>query len=139
MLEPLRFGDDVDFTQELSTQGSLMFSVEWVPAVPRGKLVAPPAATALLDQKERISGRGVLKLHLRRAVGLLPADASGRADPFVVATLGTRSRQSHVVRGTLEPTFNETLDFGNATLQQTLVFRTVHALHTLHTLHAYTR
>ena len=108
-----------------------MFSVEWVPAVERapvGTIVEPEAAPStqrnlkdgstglgtknqITDPLVRLHGQGVLKVHLRRAVGLVSADANGKSDPYVVVAVGGKQKKSSVVPGSLEPEFNETLAF----------------------------
>ena len=165
-LEQLRSLDKAEFSPRLSIQGSLMFSVEWVPAVERPpfassqlvrgessvdhymtvtrplsdrymavarplsdrqwplhqvrgessvdqrrKAVTEGGSAIKMDSVDRLNGKGVLKVHLRRAVGLVSADANGKSDPYVVVAVGGKQKKSSVVQGSLEPEFNETLAF----------------------------
>ena len=55
---------------------------------------------------------GTLKVHLKRGVQLKAADRSGTADPCVTLTLGSSRKRSRVVAGTLDPAFDETIEFG---------------------------
>eukprot|EP00966_Prymnesium_polylepis_P123543 2856363-Prymnesium_polylepis.1 len=87
-----------EFTEELPTQGHLEFSVAW----------AQPAAA-------KAEERGVLRLLLKRASGLLAADTgflqSGKSDPYVVLTAANgASTRSQARRATLEPVWDEPLE-----------------------------
>ena len=63
---------------------------------------------------ERLAAKGCLRLHLQRAEGLQPMDANGKADPYVVALLGKKERKSGSKWGTLDPVWEETLEFDKA-------------------------
>ena len=53
---------------------------------------------------------------LQRGTGLKAADRGGTSDPYVVVRLGKAEKKSAVVEKTLEPEWNETIDFGHLTL-----------------------
>ena len=56
--------------------------------------------------------QGTLRVHLERAKGLEAKDwMSGKSDPFVVIHAGGQKRQSKTVKATLNPEFNEFLEF----------------------------
>eukprot|EP00966_Prymnesium_polylepis_P294252 6795609-Prymnesium_polylepis.1 len=63
--------------------------------------------------------RGVVRVTLVRAEGLKAADSGGTSDPYVEVQLGKMKRTSRVIKKTLEPKWNEMLEFdtlGNASL-----------------------
>ena len=63
-----------------------------------------------------INPSGTLQVHLLSASGLKAADGDA-SDPYVVATLGESEKQSKVVEKTLEPTFDEVIEFDVAALE----------------------
>jgi len=64
--------------------------------------------------------RGVLKVHLRKGVGLKAADLNGKSDPYVIASCGGETKKSRVVPKTLEPVWNEVLEFSSSRLDDVL-------------------
>ena len=54
---------------------------------------------------------GTLKVLLKRGVGLKAADLNGKSDPYVVVKCGGLEVKSRVCPKTLDPVWNETLDF----------------------------
>jgi len=63
---------------------------------------------------QKIDGYAKLNLHIKRAVSLLAADASGKSDPYVVVEVNnTRTgHKTSIVKKTLAPTWNEDFDIG---------------------------
>ena len=55
-----------------------------------------------------------MRLHLVRGVGLRAADRNGKSDPYVVASTGKQKKKSHVVKRTLDPEWDEVLEFEGA-------------------------
>ena len=55
--------------------------------------------------------RGALRVMIIRADGLPKADLNGKADPYVKATIRHATRETRVVHATLEPVWNEPLEF----------------------------
>ena len=81
-----------------------------------GSGATPPVAgddLGLSDEAkdERLGQAGTLKLQLQSASGLKAVDKGNSADPYVVAKLGKKSKQSKVIKQTLEPAWDETLEF----------------------------
>ena len=66
------------------------------------------------------SARGVLRLHLQRGAGLKAADRNGKSDPYVVATVGRQQRRSRTVKRTLDPVWDEPLDFAPSSFDELL-------------------
>ena len=67
---------------------------------------SPPASPPGVD-----AAQGTMKVVLVSASGLLPADKNGLSDPYAVLKLGSKTRKSKVIKKTLDPTWNEQLDF----------------------------
>ncbi|KAL1520983.1 hypothetical protein AB1Y20_022541 [Prymnesium parvum] len=90
--------------------------------VARDDLMAPAGAASSQQSVQqspsaaRLSERGSLKVHLVRGSGLLAADKNGFSDPYVVAKLGKATKKSKVIKKTLNPEWNETLEFGGVSL-----------------------
>ena len=135
-LTVLRDADHHTFTDwPLPTQGTVTFSVTWVPTDPThvlnaaaAKPASRPAPTAgvsaaklgELDAFTRGQMRGKLKVHLVGASKLISADSNGLSDPYCkVSTLvpGAEGRVSisekrtKTIKKSLNPTWNETLEF----------------------------
>ena len=106
-------------------QGTLLFRVDWLPEGPASGpagIVEGGATSAASDQTSgtttarRVAAQavkeehGLLRLTIKRAQGLLAADLNGKSDPYVVALSGGVQRKSKVVKATLDPIWNETLD-----------------------------
>ncbi|KAL1508137.1 hypothetical protein AB1Y20_007724 [Prymnesium parvum] len=72
---------------------------------PRVEAWAPPVDPA------RLRERGVLKVHLKRGTGLKSADLNGKSDPYVIVSCGGTEKKSRPVLKTLNPEFNEVLEF----------------------------
>lgn len=51
---------------------------------------------------------GLLKIHLFSASDIIPADADGFSDPYVVFKVGERKIVSSVINKNLNPVWNET-------------------------------
>ena len=88
-LDALKWDDGCDFAEALPTQGSLIFSVTWV-----------PMAAHMLSH-------GTLHVQLSHASGLKAADANGKSDPYVKLTLAGTTKQSKTIKKTLDPVWNE--------------------------------
>ena len=63
------------------------------------------------DYTPRMRSRGQLKVHLKRGVGLKSADRNGKSDPYVIVRCGGAEKRSRVVPRTLDPEWDETLEF----------------------------
>ena len=61
--------------------------------------------------KSAMGTRGALRVMIIRADGLPKADLNGKADPYVKATIRHATRETRVVHATLEPVWNEPLEF----------------------------
>ena len=75
---------------------------------------AAPGASLGLDEggtEERLGKKGTLRVHLKRATGLAAKDKGGTSDPFVNAKLGKKAKACKAIQKTLEPTWDETLEF----------------------------
>jgi len=65
----------------------------------------------------------VLRVHLQKGIGLKAADLNGKSDPYVVLQCGSgESKKSKVVRKTLDPEWDETIDLMISTLADALKF-----------------
>ena len=60
---------------------------------------------------ERVGKNGTLKVHLMSASGLAAKDKGGTSDPFVNCKLGKKARKSKTLQKTLDPEWDETLEF----------------------------
>ena len=58
-----------------------------------------------------MTSRGALRVMIIRADGLPRADLRGKADPYVKATVRHATRETRVVHQTLDPVWNEPLEF----------------------------
>ena len=67
-----------------------------------------------LERDKRLNAKGMLRLHVQRANGLKPVDANGKADPYVLALLGKTELRSGTAFKTLDPVWEETLEFRKA-------------------------
>eukprot|EP00966_Prymnesium_polylepis_P318906 7365567-Prymnesium_polylepis.1 len=129
-LHALEMNDLAEFGQKLSKQGTLQFSVEWVPAVARPCLGGARqllsvkqlgrSAAIIQDPATRMAACGTLKVHLLRASGLVAADSNGKSDPYVEVSVKGTLKRSSVKHQTLDPQFNETLEFGGPLRQMVL-------------------
>mmetsp|Transcript_9103 Transcript_9103/g.19638 ORF Transcript_9103/g.19638 Transcript_9103/m.19638 type:complete len:1110 (-) Transcript_9103:11-3340(-) len=54
----------------------------------------------------------LLKVHVLRGKNLKVADANGKSDPYCVVKVRHTKRQTEIKRKTLDPVWNETLEFG---------------------------
>ena len=63
------------------------------------------------ERKARLEKEGILKLHLISGSALKAADRNGKSDPFCVIMVGNKMRQSMVKKKTLEPVWDQGLDF----------------------------
>ena len=74
-----------------------------------------PESTSLADDKE--AGRnfkGVLTIVIKNASKLMPMDTfTGKADPYVTVTVDGITQKTDVKTGTLEPQFNDTMQFNS--------------------------
>ena len=70
-----------------------------------------PQDPPVVDAKQRLRERGVLRVRLHRAMGLRAADRNGKSDPYVVAHLAGHKKRTKTVKKTLDPTFGEVLEF----------------------------
>ena len=68
----------------------------------------------------RMGQRGVLKVHLKKGVGLKAMDLNGKSDPYVIVTCGKETKKSRVVKATLDPVWNETLELNTASFDDVL-------------------
>lgn len=83
---------------------------------------ATPSGYAALAGS-RMRSRGVLTVHLKRAVALKKADVTGKSDPYVIISVpggGAPERKSRVVSRSLDPVWNETFEFAEQTLEELL-------------------
>lgn len=62
---------------------------------------------------------GTLKILLKKGVGLKAADLNGKSDPYVIVKCGGLEQRTKTIQKTLDPVWNETLDF-TGSLQQFL-------------------
>ena len=90
-----------------------------LPAVVKGVRLQPLPTVVALEQtaeekQQRLSSRGTLRLHLQKADDLRSMDANGKADPYVIAFLGKKDLRSRTAWRTLEPVWEETLEFRKA-------------------------
>lgn len=92
-LDMLLHRDVHEFSEALSTQGSLSFSVTWARVPPH-----------MLES-------GTLRVHLQRASDLKAADRNGYSDPYVKLSLAGQSHKSKTIKKTLNPQWNETFEF----------------------------
>ena len=134
-LEALATSTQHDYAERLPSQGTLLFSVTWIPtptipttpqsansdraaeaagARPRVKsgvhALAQPGHSS--SSSSRLAeGHGTLCVLLKRAIGVMAADLNGKSDPYVVATSGGQKRISKTIWATLDPVWNESLVF----------------------------
>ena len=117
-LEEMRSKIFLDYMEKLPTQGSILFSVSWLPDKPKLTGSATMAALDLMRPKpppappdaprpplpaER-NTQGVLKILLMRAVGLLAADFNGLSDPYVLVRSGKApEKRSKTIKRSLDP------------------------------------
>ena len=92
-LDALLHRDVHEFSEALTTQGSLSFSVTWARVAPH-----------MLES-------GTLRVHLQRASDLKAADRNGFSDPYVKLSLAGQSHKSKTIKKTLNPQWNETFEF----------------------------
>ena len=86
-----------------------------VPMVsPTGAAMTSEGAVWGAMDVRRFDQSGHLRLHLVRGVGLRAADRNGKSDPYVVASTGKQKKKSHVVKRTLDPEWDEVLEFEGA-------------------------
>ena len=57
-------------------------------------------------------GSGVLKILLKKGVGLKAADLNGKSDPYVIVCCGKQERKSKIIKKTLDPVWNQTFPSG---------------------------
>lgn len=76
-----------------------------------GRGVSIGSAYASLDTPVDLRQRGVLKVLLKKGVGLLAGDLNGRSDPYVTASVGREQKKSRVVQRNLNPVWNEEIEF----------------------------
>mmetsp|Transcript_46439 Transcript_46439/g.121885 ORF Transcript_46439/g.121885 Transcript_46439/m.121885 type:complete len:845 (-) Transcript_46439:145-2679(-) len=79
---------------------------------------APPEPGPVLQQSDeekeaRLGKTGTLRLKLASASGLMAMDKNGLSDPYVIAKRGKKSKQSKVCKKTINPTWDEELEFVN--------------------------
>ena len=95
-----------------------------LPAPVRGSQIPPQAAQPVKlelteeQRKARLQREGVLRIHVKSASGLKPADKNGKADPFCVVAVGKKERRSKTIHKTLEPVWDDGLMFKPATLDK---------------------
>ena len=58
-----------------------------------------------------LEATGTLKVLLKEGVGLKAADMNGKSDPYVIAKCGGQEKKSKVIQRSLNPKWNQTLDF----------------------------
>ena len=78
-----------EYSEPLPTQGSILFSVSWMP----------------LREEQVLNG--TLHVHLLRANGLKAMDRNGKSDPYVKLELAGQKHRSKVKQRTLNPEWNE--------------------------------
>ena len=61
--------------------------------------------------ESRTRATGVLKVFVRTATGLKPADWNGKADPYVWVKSGGQKAKTKIVKKTLDPAWNELVSF----------------------------
>ena len=57
-----------------------------------------------------------MRAYICQARNLIPSDQSGLSDPFVRVISPTRCMETRVIQATLNPTWDETLEFENLDL-----------------------
>ena len=76
---------------------------------------ADPSGPALgqsdAEKDARLSKAGTLRVRLASASGLKAFDKGGTSDPYVVVKRGKKSKHSRVCKKTLEPVWDQELDF----------------------------
>jgi len=92
-LEALRVSDEASYQEELTTQGSLVFSVTWTP----------------LRVEEGQSG--TLFVRLAKATGLKAMDSNGFSDPYAKLSLCGTVHKSKTIKKTLDPVWDQTFSF----------------------------
>ena len=92
-LEELKWNDSAEYSEGLTTQGSVAFSVAW------------EALTMRQTQT------GVLHVHLSHAVGLKAMDRNGFSDPYVKLSLKGQQHKSKTIKKTLDPKWDEGFEF----------------------------
>ena len=87
---------------------------------------ATPSGYAALASV-RTRQRGLLRVHIKSAANLMVGDLNGKSDPYVVVRCpakegagGGEEKQTRVVKKTLDPVWNETLEFGSCSLDELL-------------------
>jgi len=69
-------------------------------------------AQSSADEVPRMRGHGTLTIHIKSASNLIKADFAGLSDPYVNVTVaGQPSRRSKTIKKTLDPTWDEKIDF----------------------------
>ena len=64
--------------------------------------------------------RGVLKIHLKKGVGLKAADLNGKSDPYVILTCGKEVKKSKIIYKTLDPVWNEMIEISTLSFDEVL-------------------
>ncbi|KAL1520982.1 hypothetical protein AB1Y20_022540 [Prymnesium parvum] len=77
-------------------------------------------ASVAVDMASRLTERGVLRVLLESGTSLLAKDKNSKSDPYVIIRLGKVSKRSCVVKATLDPVWNETIEFNQLVLQDIL-------------------
>ena len=92
------------------------------PSTPTASLSSPLLSTPMSTPLGRsVEELGLLRLHLKRGVGLKAADKSGASDPYVVCSCGkAASKKSKVLKKTLNPVWDETLTLAQQSLGDVL-------------------
>ena len=126
-------GDAIDFAQFLKhveptkdasdlEECRLAFDEERakLPAVAGRDASSPPEFTPLglgaSEKAARLTRKGTIKVHVKRAHGLKAADKNGLADPYVEMNIGKKVHKTKVKEKTLEPEWDEFLTFRNVTM-----------------------
>ena len=91
--------------------GAAAISDEEVPEESNGVGIFTPLGLSEEEKADRLTRKGVLRLHLKFGKGLKAADKTGTSDPYVIALCGKQQLRSKVVYKTLDPRFDEQLSF----------------------------
>ena len=63
------------------------------------------------EKEARLSKSGTMRVHLASASGLTALDKGGTSDPYVQIVRGKKKKTSNVIKKTLDPTWDEELEF----------------------------
>jgi len=106
---------------ELSIKGTVSLQLTWMPNSPTSapaetKSGAASQPSVELAPASKISAQeifavGVVEVELQAGFNLKPADRNGFSDPYVIFSLGNKTKKSSTIRKSLNPQWHEKFEF----------------------------